>query len=181
MVTPRRVVRSKRQLLIPIPPEQQEALHARPGMALYWHPLAPGEVVLSLSPTRRRGQPPRLDSSAAVAALEAEVYRLRARLEKQRAALWNEWQSQAVMQRIHLELKGYPALDAINERLRSIEEALRSGAPIPRRRASGTAGTRQVRSVASPNALASRSLSPVEVERGADTSGAQPPGVPAEH
>ena len=38
--------------------------------------------------------------------------------------IWNEYRKDEVGRKIHLQLKGVPALDAINERLRRIEDAL---------------------------------------------------------
>jgi hypothetical protein len=131
MVVPRRAMKSGGQLTVAIPPEYRKRLGAASKTVLYWHPLRQGEVVISTSATRKAGKPPREDRSVLVAALEAEVNRLTARLEKQRASLWHEWQAQATMKRLHIDLKGYPALDAINERLAHIEATLAGKTPRP--------------------------------------------------
>jgi len=165
MVSARKVVKVGGQLVIAIPPEYRKALGASPGRALYWHPGRKGEAVLALASSREGGKPPDPQKSAAIAALEAEVYRLNARLERQRASLWNEWQSQATLKKISLELKGYPALDAINARLSRIEEVLSVGR-WPRVRA-----PREPRSSAPPPAV-------VPIAGEAATPGAAPPGGP---
>jgi len=127
MPIPRKVVKQKAQLLVAIPPELRKKIGVTAGTTLYWHEHRLGEAVITRNPQRRGGKAPDPMKSAAIAALEAEVNRLNARLERQRASLWNEWNTQAALKRMHLELKGYPALDAINDRLRHIEDIL--GAP----------------------------------------------------
>jgi hypothetical protein len=124
MVIGRRVARRKGQQLIALPPDVRARMGVIPGQWLYFHLGRKGEVVLSTSPARAGGKPP-------TAALEEELTRARARIDELErklaggfeAARHDAWHELAAA-RFRVELKGLPILDAINDRLRRIEDAL---------------------------------------------------------
>lgn len=136
MVLPRRMRLQGGQLLVAVPKPLARQLGAGDGTELYWHRHRSGELVLSRHPVRKRGG--RLaarDDEARIVELERQVEKLQTRLARQRESIWNEYRSQEVMRQVRLELKGYPALDAINDRLRRIEERLALRPPSPHARA----------------------------------------------
>jgi hypothetical protein len=124
MVIGRRVSKRKGQQLVALPPELRERLGVIPGQWLYFHLGRKGEAVLSTSPARAGGKPP-------TASLEADLERARARIDQlqrklvaQPAALFTEWATQHAMRRLGVQLSGLPVVEAINDRLRRLEDQL---------------------------------------------------------
>jgi hypothetical protein len=151
------------------------------GVEVYWHTVRRGEAVLTKRERRAGGHPEGLGLARQLDAARAEVERLQRKLRARPDAALREGVNVGIEQAMRSLFRVDARLGEIEQRLASIDARLPFTALGRRRRASDNGRTGQVAAGAPPNALASPSLSPVEVERGADTSGAQPPGVPAEH
>jgi len=120
----RRVVRRKDQYLLALPAQVRKHLGAIGGSRLWWHIAQKGAVAVSNSGKVLRG---RLKLDADCPSCEGyrrELARLQAKLQSQPQRIWNQFRGQEALRKIHLELTGYPAIDAINDRLRAIEELL---------------------------------------------------------
>jgi len=124
MVIGRRVSRRKGQRVVALPPEVRERLGVLAGQWLYFHLGRKGEVVVSTSPARAGGKPPTAGLEEELTLARARIDELeRERLEAPRAARRAVW-FELALQKLSLELKGLPVLDAINDRLRDIEAQL---------------------------------------------------------
>jgi len=124
MVIGRRVSKRKGQQLVALPPELRARMGVIPGQWLYFHLGRKVEVVLSTSPARAGGQPP-------TASLETALTHARARtalLERQLANVYPAALRQARNEFLHhklgVELAKLPVVEAINDRLRRLEDQL---------------------------------------------------------
>ncbi|HMH76276.1 MAG TPA: hypothetical protein VK547_06590 [Candidatus Udaeobacter sp.] len=182
--------------VVAVPPRVREHLGVKHAQHLHWHLTGPKEAVLSPNAQRVGGKPPGLALASDLDGARRRITQLEAQLKAQPAAVLAEARMQEWMRRLRLELKGYPALDAINDRLRDIQAHLgmrrgpwkyraKRGAPrtetvpgpdsYPARSAPSSPSAQvheEGRSPARP--IPDPPLSPGVVEQGADTSGRQP-------
>jgi hypothetical protein len=167
--------------VIAVPQRVRDHLGVKHARHLHWHLAGPKEVVLSPHAQRVGGKPPGLDIADDLDAAKRRIIQLEAQLKAQPAAVLAEARMQEWMRRLRLEVRGLPAIEAINERLRRIEDQLgtRRG-PWSYRVKRGSPRPDVVRGpdhYPAPDP----SPSPTASEPGADTSDAQRPGVPLEH
>jgi hypothetical protein len=221
----RRVVRRKDQYLIPIPAEIRHQLGLVAGARIWWHTGQKGMAAVTNTGRVVRGRL-KLDADCpSCAGYRKEIASLRAKLPAQRQSAWTDAWRHYAMKELSVNLKGLPVIEAINERLRDIQDRLPAltGNPAGARRRRRTAAVRAIEDHvngcetclvalvdhtpgAAPCAFYSTleaeiaamrtptrrraaphvqspdpPPSPGVVEEGADTSGAQLPGVPLEH
>jgi len=129
----RRVVRRKDQYLVAIPAQVRHQLGLVAGARVWWHTGQKAMVALTTSGRIQKGRI-RLDADCtSCVGYRRELAQLRAKLQAQPQRIRNEVWMQHALKRLSVELRGYPALDAINRRLGDIEAHL-AGLPFPRRR-----------------------------------------------
>jgi len=110
--------------VIAVPQRVREHLGVKHAHHLHWHLTGPKEVVLSPRAQRVGGKPPGLDIAEDLDAAKRRIIQLEAQLKAQPAAVLAEARMQEWMRRLRLEIRGLPAIEAINERLRRIEDQL---------------------------------------------------------
>jgi len=135
----RRVVRRNKGLLLPVPASVRDHLKLYAKLRVYWHTSTQGMALVTTS-GRPKGGRKRLDTNCEnCIAYQQAITRLEARLKAAPQRAWNLYRTQEIGRQLHFEVKGYPAIDAINDRLREIERAVveLSAVRAPRRRRVG--------------------------------------------
>lgn len=169
MVIKRKVMARKNQLLVAIPAEVRELLRASPGLDVYWHITRRQEALLSTRPGRVAGRAFDPDLSNALERANAEIRQLRGKLQQRPLKVLHEGYAQGYLKHMGELIRLTNAFDRQAEALRALRQDVLASVLLPSRRA-------RARGHPSPPPAPSTS----EAEGGADTSGAQPPGVPVE-
>lgn len=110
--------------VVAVPKRVRDHLGVKHAHHLHWHVAGPKEVVLSPNAQRVGGRPSGLALSDELDAARRRIVQLEAQLKAQPAAVLAEARMQEWMRRLRLEVKGLPVLDAINDRLRRLEDQL---------------------------------------------------------
>jgi antitoxin component of MazEF toxin-antitoxin module len=166
--------------VVALPPRVREHLGILAGDSVHWHLVRGKEAVLSTKAQREGGRPEGLALTRQLEATRTELERLRRRVAARPLRVMHEGVGIGVHQAME-------SLFPVEDRLRAIEEALedlRARLPFRRRYPRAPAP----RSGESPVAAGSVDAIPLSdppstpevVDGGADTSGAEPPGVPRE-
>jgi antitoxin component of MazEF toxin-antitoxin module len=174
----RHVYRVGNSTVVAVPKLVRKHMKLEAGAPVYWHTVRAGEAVLTRRPARTGGHPEGLALQRQLDAARSEIERLERRLAGRDQAVLHEGKSVgwAEASKYYAKIEGDIA--AVHELVRSIDARL----PFRRRRRSPRAEppTRAVAVAGSVDAIPSPdppSTSAV-VDGGADTSGAEPPGVP---
>lgn len=124
MVIGRRVSKRKGQQLVALPPELRARMGVIPGQWLYFHLGRKGEVVLSTSPARAGGQPPTASLETALTHARARIALLERQLTNVYPAALRQARNEYLHHKLGVELAKLPVVEAINDRLRRLEDKL---------------------------------------------------------
>lgn len=176
----RHVVQRSKQLLVPVPPQVRDHLGLVGTAEVFWHVVRKGEVSLTVTGYRSRGRPMRGADCPSCAAYRVKVGELQKRLQAAPESALRRFRMQEWLTRLRLELRGLPILEAINDRLRRIEDQLgtRRGPwdyRAKRRRSRGI----ETYHVPAPPEL-SAPASPPATSDAAATAEPEPPALPVE-
>ena len=177
----RKVIQRKDSLLVAIPAAARDHLGLTGGERVWWHIGAKGRLTLTVTGRAGAGRPTTGEDCPHCAKLRAELMRIRQAYSVRDVPTYNT----ALREGWHQAIAEYGSvadrMDAQREMLRDLRAMVRelfkrsSGArPDPSAQVH-----EEGRSPARP--IPDPSPSPASVEEGADTSGAQLPGVPLEH
>lgn len=120
----RRVYRLGHSWVLSLPHWARRRLECLAGGAVYLHDEGRDEFVLSPVPVRVGGRPSTIKLQQDLAAAKRLIAELQEQRQVNREAIWNEFRQSEVMRQLRIELKGVPAVEAINNRLRRIEDLL---------------------------------------------------------
>ena len=177
----RKVLGRRGQMLVAIPARARRALGLAVGLSVWFHYPRTGEVVVSTREARAGGKPPSDLPCPRCEARERELAELRARLHARDGGLARQFFTQGYEQAIRHHGGLADRLDVALDFLRELTGRLpRAGYGRPRRRR-GQVPPVQVAPGPDQYPAPDPLPSPASVEEGADTSGAQLPGVPLEH
>jgi len=160
------------QVLVAIPALVWRRLKLTPGRPVWWHLAGKGEAILSVTERRRGGRPRVEDICPHCELREKELTKLRALVQTGGAVDTRVSFNQGYQAALKHGLRGLPALDAINDRLRRIEDLVgtRRG-PWSYKVKRGGGRYRKIEDSPAPI------LSPPPEGGGADTSGGAAPQV----
>lgn len=120
----RHVVERSRQLLVPVPPLVRDHLGLVGTTEVWWHIVKKGEAALTVTGYRARGRQLRNAECPSCAAYRVKVEELQKRLRSAPERAMRQFRMQEWLTRFRLELRGLPVLEAINDRLRRLEDQL---------------------------------------------------------
>lgn len=177
----RKVLGRRGQMLVAIPARARRALGLAPGLSVWFHYPRTGEVVVSIKEARAGGKPPADLPCPRCEARERELAELRARLQARDGGSARQYFTQGYEQAVRHHGALADRLDVALDFLRELTGRTPRGARRSKRHERRPA--RGVETMPGPDHYPEPSPSPdVAVsEEGADTSGAQLPGVPLEH
>jgi hypothetical protein len=178
MAEQRHVFRLARSLVISLPRLVQLHLEVKRGAAVYWHVKRKGEAVLTAHEQRTGGHPEGLSLQRRLTAALADVDRLRQRNEARDRTMYAEGYNLgylAALDRL-TSPTGKGATRALRRRgyAYGLPRTEHEAGIAPRRRARRAVVVGSVDAIPQPNLPSS----PVVVDGGAGTSGAEPPGAP---
>jgi bifunctional DNA-binding transcriptional regulator/antitoxin component of YhaV-PrlF toxin-antitoxin module len=177
----RKVLGRRGQMLVAIPARARRALGLAPGRSVWFHYPRTGEVVVSIKEARTGGKPPADLPCPHCETRERELAELRARLQAREGGSARQYFTQGYEQAVRhhgaLAVKLDVALDFLRELTGRAPRTSHRSKRRDRRWA------RDIETAPGPDQYPSPppSPSPASSEEGADTSGAQLPGVPLEH
>jgi len=167
----RRVALRGTSWVVPVPRVVRRHLGILRGGDLYWHVGPKGEAFVTISDRRIGGKPPGARVARDLTAALSHIERLEHRLAARPTAVYNEGVNEGRTRHLGELIKLGVQLDTLTAEVRALAERL----PFTRRtRSARGARARSVDVIPTP-VLSSPA---VPTYGGADTSGAEPPGVP---